>query len=127
MFYTENELSKIIVNCCFKIHSTLGPGLFESVYENILAYEISKENLKIEIQKALPVYYEDVKMDIGFRTDIIVENKVIIEIKSVEELNKVHYKQLQTYLKLTNMKLGLLINFNENLIKEGIHRVVNNL
>ncbi len=127
MFYTENELSKIIVNCCFKIHSTLGPGLFESVYENILAYELSKENLKIEIQKALPVYYEDVKMDIGFRTDIIVENKVIIEIKSVEEILRVHYKQLQTYLKLTNMKLGLLINFNENLIKEGIHRVVNNL
>ncbi|NQW43055.1 MAG: GxxExxY protein [Bacteroidetes bacterium] len=127
MFYTENKLSKIIVNCCFKIHSTLGPGLFESVYENILAYELSKENLKIEIQKALPVYYEDVKMDIGFRTDIIVENKVIIEIKSVEELNKVHYKQLQTYLKLTNIKLGLLINFNETLIKEGIHRVVNNL
>ncbi len=127
MFYTENELSKIIVNCCFKIHSTLGPGLFESVYENILAYELSKENLKIEIQKALPVYYEDGKKDIGFRTDIIVENKVIIEIKSVEEILRVHYKQLQTYLKLTNMKLGLLINFNENLIKEGIHRVVNNL
>lgn len=127
MLYTENELSKIIVNCCFKIHTTLGPGLFESVYENILAYELSKENLKIDIQKALPVYYEDVKMDIGFRTDIIVENKVIIEIKSVEELSKVHFKQLQTYLKLTNIKLGLLVNFNENLIKEGIHRVVNNL
>ena len=127
MLFTENELSKIIVNCCFKIHSTLGPGLFESVYENILAYKLSKENLKIEIQKALPVYYDGIKMDIGFRTDIIVENKVIIEIKSVEELSKVHFKQLQTYLKLTNIKLGLLVNFNENLIKEGIHRVVNNL
>jgi GxxExxY protein len=124
---SENELATIIVNSCFKIHNTLGPGLLESVYEQILAYELSKKNLSIEKQRGLPVIYEGVRMDFGFRTDIIVNHKVIIEIKSIEVIAPVHYKQLLTYLRLTNMRLGLLINFNENLIKDGIKRVVNNL
>ncbi len=124
---TENELSKIIVDCCFKIHTTLGPGLLESVYEEVLAYELNNRNLKFNKQKGLPVIYEKVKLDIGFRIDFIVENKVILELKSVEHVLPVHKKQLLTYLKLTDLKLGLLINFNETLIKDGITRIVNNL
>lgn len=123
----ENELSKIIVDCCYKIHTVLGPGLLESVYEEVLCYELDKNNLMFKRQLGLPVFYEDVKLDIGFRADIIVEDKVIIEIKSVETLAPVHKKQLLTYLKITDLKLGLLINFNESLIKNGIHRIVNNL
>ena len=124
---SENELSKIIVNCCFKIHTKLGPGLLESVYEEVLSYELQKEGLKIRRQPGLPLVYDKIKMDLGFRADIIVEDKVIIELKSVEVIAPVHLKQLLTYLKLTGMKLGLLINFNEALIKDGIRRVVNNL
>ena len=124
---TENEISKIIVNKCYEIHVTLGPGLLESVYEEILFFELQKENLKIERQKALPVIWENKKMNIGFRADLIVENKVIIELKSVENIAPVHPKQLLTYLKITGLKLGLLINFNEVLIKNGITRIVNNL
>lgn len=123
----ENELSKIIVDCCFKIHNKLGPGLLESVYEEVLSYELNRNQLHIERQRIVPVVYEEVKMDLGFRADIIVENKVVIEIKSVESLSAVHHKQLITYLKLTNKKLGLLVNFNVNLIKDGIKRVVNKL
>jgi GxxExxY protein len=124
---TENELSKIIVDVSYKIHTNLGPGLLESVYETILFYELSKINLKVEKQKPIPLIWEDIKLDIGFRSDIIVENKVIIEIKSIEKIADVHPKQLLTYLKITNLKLGLLINFNEKLIKNGITRIVNNL
>jgi GxxExxY protein len=124
---TENELSKIIVDCCFKIHTALGPGLLESVYEELLAHELQKVNLNFTRQQGIPVVYEGVKMDLGFISDIIVENKVIIEIKSVEAIAPVHQKQLLTYLKLTGLKLGLLINFNEALIKDGIQRIVNNL
>ena len=124
---TENELSKIIVNCCFKIHSKLGPGLLESVYEEILAYELQKYNLKIKRQQGINVIYDDIKMNLGFRADLIVENKVIIEIKSVETIAPVHQKQLLTYLKITELRLGLLINFNEALIKNGIQRIVNKL
>jgi GxxExxY protein len=123
----ENELSRIVVDCCYKIHTSLGPGLLESVYEHLLSYELVKQNLYIKRQQGIPVIYEDVKMDLGFRADIIVENKLIIEIKSVEAVAPVHKKQLLTYLKLTGLKLGLLVNFNEALIKTGIHRVVNNL
>jgi GxxExxY protein len=123
----ENEVSKIIVDCSYKVHTTLGPGLLESVYEEVLFYELQKRNLKCEKQVNVPVYYENIKMDIGFIADTIVEDKVIIELKSVEKLHDVHKKQLLTYLKLTNMRLGLLINFNVNLIKEGIHRIVNGL
>jgi len=124
---TENELSKIIVDCCFKVHSALGPGLLESVYEEALAYELAKQQLAVKRQQSIAVVYDELKMDLGFRADIIVEDKVIIEIKSIEALAPVHHKQLLTYLKLTGMKLGLLINFNEALIKDGIKRVVNNL
>lgn len=123
----ENDLSKIIVDKCYKIHTQLGPGLFESVYEEILGRELIKENLLIERQKGIPVVWDEVKTEIGFRADLIVENKVIIEIKSVEVLAPVHHKQLLTYLRLTNLKLGLLINFNEALIKDGIKRIVNGL
>lgn len=124
---TENELSKIIVNTCYNIHVELGPGLFESVYEEILFHELSKKGLKVKRQKAVPVFWKKLKMEIGFRADLIVENKVIIEIKSVETIAPVHKKQLLTYLRLTDLKLGLLINFNETLIKDGISRIVNNL
>ena len=124
---TENELSRVIVDCCFRIHKTLGPGLLESVYEEVLCYELGKRSVKFERQVGLPVRYDSVRMDIGFRADVIVENKVIIEIKSVETLLPVHKKHLLTYLKITQMKLGLLVNFNEELIKTGITRIVNNL
>ena len=124
---TENEISRLIVETCYQIHVELGPGLLESVYEEILYFELKTIGLKVERQKALPVIWKDVKLDLGYRTDLIVENKVIIEIKSVEEIHPVHPKQLLTYLKLTGLKLGLLINFNSPLIKTGITRIVNNL
>ncbi len=124
---TENEIAKVVVDCCFKIHTTLGPGLFESVYERALIYELEKRGLIFEQQKGIPVYYDTVKMEMGFRADIIVENKVILELKSQEVLAPVHSKQLLTYLRVTGLKLGLLINFGEALIKNGIHRIVNNL
>ena len=124
---TENELSKIIVNTCYNIHVKLGPGLLESVYEEILHYELTKQGLSMERQKAIPVFWESIKMDVGFRADLIVENKVIIELKSVERIAPVHPKQLLTYLRITGLKLGLLVNFNEKLIKDGITRIVNNL
>lgn len=124
---TENELSKVAVNLFFTIHSKLGPGLFESVYEEILYYELKQANLQTQRQKEIPVFWKGLKMEQGFRADLVVEDKIIIEIKSVENLAPVHYKQLQTYLKLTRMKLGLLVNFNEALIKNGIKRIVNGL
>lgn len=124
---TENEISKIIVDCALKVHRVLGPGLLESSYEECLFYEIGKRNLKVEKQKALPLIYEEVKLNVGYRIDLIVEDKVIIELKSVEIINDVHLAQVLTYLKLSECKLGLLINFNVALIKHGIKRVVNNL
>lgn len=124
---SENELSRIVFDSALKVHKALGPGLLESAYEECLIFELKKVGLKIEKQKALPLIYEDVKLDIGYRLDIIVENKLILEIKSVVALNDVHFAQLLTYLKLTNCKLGLLINFNVVLMKNGIRRVVNNL
>ena len=105
----------------------MGPGLLESAYEECLFYELKKIGLDVQKQKALPLVYEEVKLDVGFRIDIIIENKLIIEVKSVEALNDVHFAQLLTYLKLTDCKLGLLINFNVALIKNGIKRIVNNL
>ena len=124
---TENELSRIVFDCALKVHQSLGPGLLESAYEECLFYELRKIGLNVEKQKPLPLIYEEVKLDVGYGIDIIVENKLIIEIKSVEALNDVHFAQLLTYLKLTNCKLGLLINFNVSLIKNGVKRVVNNL
>lgn len=124
---SEDELSKIIVDCCFRIHIALGPGLFESVYEEILAYELEQSGLEVSRQKSIPVVWEDLVLDKGFRADLIVEDKVLIELKSVSQLAPVHRKQVHTYLKLTELKLGLLVNFNEYLIKNGIKRIVNGL
>ena len=124
---SENEISKIIVNTSYRIHVKLGPGLLESVYEEILYYELIDQGLSVERQKAIPLLWNDIKMGVGFRADLIVESKVIIEIKSVERIAPVHPKQLLTYLRITEIKLGLLINFNEKLIKNGITRIVNNL
>ena len=124
---TENELAKVIVNTCYKIHVELGPGLLESVYEEILYYELTAQGYKVDRQKGIPLFWGDLKMDIGFRADLIVENKVIVELKSVELIAPFHPKRLLTYLRLIKIKLGLLINFNEALIKDGITRVVNGL
>lgn len=124
---TENELSKVVFNCSLKVHQILGPGLLESAYEECLYYELKKTGLEIQKQKPLPLIYEEVKLDIGYRLDIIIENKLILEIKAVDALNEIHFAQLLTYLKLTGCKLGLLINFNVTLIKNGIRRIVNNL
>ena len=124
---TENEIAKIVVDAAFQIHTKLRPGLLESVYEEILYHILKKDGLKVVRQQSIPVMWDDLKMDIGFRADLIVEDKVIIELKSVEVLAPVHPKQLLTYLKVTGMKLGLLINFNEQYIKNGITRIVNNL
>ncbi|HLM00538.1 MAG TPA: GxxExxY protein [Pyrinomonadaceae bacterium] len=124
---TENEVSKIIVDCAFKIHSAFGPGLLESVYEAVLAHELKKHGCNVIQQQAIPVFYETVQLEVGFRADLIVNHKVIVEIKSVEAISPVHLKQLRTYLRLADKKLGLLINFNVELIKDGIRRVVNNL
>lgn len=124
---TENELSRIIVDTSYKIHTKLGPGLLESVYEAIFYHELTKRNLKVERQKPIPVIWDGIHLDIGFRSDLIVEEKVIIEIKSVEKISNVHLKQLLTYIRVTDLRLGLLINFNEALIKNGIKRVANGL
>jgi len=124
---TENEIATIIVNTAYNIHVKLGPGLLESVYEEIMYYELVKQRLNVERQKAIPVIWDELKMEIGFRADLIVENKVIVELKSVEQIAQVHPKILLTYLKIADKKLGLLINFNEKLIKDGITRIVNNL
>jgi GxxExxY protein len=124
---TENEISRVIVDVAYKVHTKLGPGLLESVYEEILYFELTKLGLYAERQNGIPVIWDNLKMDIGFRADLIIEKKVIIEIKSVELIAPVHPKQLLTYLKITGIKLGLLINFNEALIKNGITRIVNNL
>lgn len=124
---TENEVAKHIVDVAYKIHSAYGPGLLESVYEAIMAHELSKRGLAVTRQQPIPLVHESVRMGVGFRADLIVENKVVVEIKSVEAVSPVHKKQLLTYLRLTDKRLGLLINFNVELIKHGISRVVNGL
>lgn len=124
---TENEIASVIVDASYKVHSALGPGLLESVYEAVLTYELEQRNMLVCRQMVLPVVYESVVLDEGCRADIVVGNKVIIELKSVEKIIPVHTKQLLTYLRLSKMKLGLLINFGDNLIKDGITRVVNGL
>jgi GxxExxY protein len=123
----ENEISKFIVENSIKIHKTLGPGLFESVYESALEFELQNSGLYVESQVAIPVVYESIKFEAGFRADLIVENKVIIEIKSIEAIAPVHRKQLLTYLRLSGKKLGILINFNVDFLKDGISRLVNDL
>ena len=127
MSMTENELAKIVVDTTFKIHYRLGPGLLESVYEAILAHELRQLGLTVETQVPVAVVWNELKLEVGFRADIIVERKLVVELKSVEEIAPVHKKQVLTYLKLTDCRLGLLINFNVALIKDGIYRVVNNL
>jgi GxxExxY protein len=124
---TENEIAKLVVDTCFKIHYKYGPGLFETVYEEIFCYEWTKTGIPFTRQQAIPLVHEEIKLEIGFRADVIIDKKVVVELKSIEILAPVHYKQVQTYLKLTDIKLGLLINFNVNLIKDGIHRIVNKL
>jgi len=124
---TENEISKILVNIFLKVHRTLGPGLLESVYEAAICFELDKLGIRHKRQQGIKVIYENVEMDLGFRADIIVEEKVIVEIKSIDCLAPVHHKVLLTYLRLTDLKLGLLVNFNVAIIKDGIVRVVNNL
>jgi len=124
---TENEIGRIIVNCAFNVHRNLGPGLLESTYQACLAYELRMAGLAVQVETALPVIYQEVKLECGYRLDLWVENKVIIEVKSVDALNDVHLAQILTYLKLSNNHLGFLINFNFPRIKNGIRRVVNNL
>lgn len=123
----ENDTSKIIVDAAYKVHTTLGPGLLESVYESVLAFELEKRGCEVIRQQAIPVVYESVHLEAGFRADLIINNNVIIEIKSVEAISPTHLKQLRTYLRLADKKPGLLINFNTELIKHGIRRVVNRL
>jgi GxxExxY protein len=123
----ENQISKIIVDCCYRIHKKLGPGLLESVYLEILTYELKKAGLKCEKEVGIPINYDEIKLDLGFRADVIVENLVMVELKSVEKVLPVHKKQLMTYLQLSDKKLGLLVNFNVNLIRDGIERIVNGL
>ena len=125
---TENEIAKIVVSSALKIHRTLGPGLFESVYESVLEYElVHVHQLEVRRQVPIPVTWNNTKMDVGFRSDLIIEGKVIVELKAIDKLAPVHYRQVLTHLRLTNMKLGLLINFDEELIKNGLKRVVNGL
>ena len=124
---TENEIAKIIVDVAYHVHRRLGPGLLESVYETVLAYELKKRGLKVERQVPVAIVYDEIKFEEGFRADLIVENKVIVELKSVESVVPVHKKQLLTYLRLADKRLGLLINFGSELIRDGISRVVNGL
>ena len=123
---TEDQITEIIIGCAMKVHKKFGPGLLESAYEECTAYEISKSGLLVERQKPLPLVYEEVKMECGYRLDLMVEKKVVVEIKSVEAINDVHLAQLLTYLKITDCKVGLLLNFNVLLLKNGIKRVGNN-
>ena len=124
---TENEIAKIIVDAAFQIHKRLGPGLLESVYEVVLAHELKKRGLRVKRQVPVAIVYDDIKFDEGFRADLIIEDKVIVELKSVENIVPVHKKQLLTYLRLSDKGLGLLINFGSELIRDGISRVVNGL
>ncbi len=124
---TENEISYQIIGASIELHKTLGPGLLESVYEEALALELEERGLRVQNQLAVPMNYKSLTFDKGFRLDLLVEDKVIIEVKSVEQLAPVHYAQLLTYLRLADKKLGLLINFNSKILKSDIHRIVNGL
>jgi GxxExxY protein len=124
---TENEVAKEIVDVAFKVHSAYGPGLFESVYEAIMTHELTKRGLRVSRQQPIPLIHENIPMGVGFRADLVVNAKVVVEIKSIDAIGPVHKKQLLTYLRLSDKRLGLLINFNVELIKNGISRVVNQL
>ena len=121
---TENTIAMLVYECGLKVHRTLGPGLLESAYEECLYYELKKRDIFVEKQKPLPLVYEDVKMEVGYRVDLMVDHKFIVEIKSVEAINDLHLAQILTYLRLSGCKLGLLINFNAVLFKEGVKRVI---
>ncbi|MBX2922295.1 MAG: GxxExxY protein [Chitinophagaceae bacterium] len=123
----ENEVATLALDIAFGIHRKYGPGLFESVYEEIFCYELSKREVFFTRQQAIPLVHEEIKLEVGFRSDVIIDNKVIVEIKSIEALANIHFKQVLTYLKLSDLKLGLLINFNVVLLKDGIHRIANKL
>jgi GxxExxY protein len=122
---TENELSNKIIGCSIKIHKALGPGLLESAYKECLFYKLNQDGIYVEKEKPMPLIYENVNLECGYRIDLLVENKVVIEIKSVESINEVHVAQVLTYMKLGSFRLGLLINFNVFLLKNGIRRIVN--
>ncbi len=123
----ENDIAQQVVDAAFKIHNNLGPGLLESAYQALMIYELKKCGFNVEAEKPIPVIYESMKLDIGFRADLIIEDKVIVELKSIEQIAPVHKKQLLTYLRLADKRLGLLINFGAPLIKDGITRVANHL
>ena len=124
---TENEIAKVVVDAAYRVHVTLGPGLLESVYELALSHKIGKRGLKVERQVSVPIEYDGIQFDEGFRIDLFVERKVVVELKSVEKVLPVHKKQILTYIRLTDTRLGLLINFEAPLIKDGITCMVNNL
>jgi GxxExxY protein len=121
----ENEIGAIVIDCAVKVHMRLGPGLLESVYETVLAYELERRGLSVERQVPVPIFYDDIRFEEGFRADLIVDGKVILELKSVEHVTNAHKKQLLTYLRLTGMKVGYLLNFGEALMKDGITRSIN--
>jgi GxxExxY protein len=123
----ENDVARVVVDAAFKVHTALGPGLLESVYREVLKYELEKRGLRVRKEVPIPVVYEAVKLDVGFKADLIVEELVILELKSVEQVHPVHKKQLLTHLRLTDKRLGLLINFNVPVIKDGISRVANGM
>ena len=124
---TENELSRVVIGCAMKVHSALGPGLLESAYEACLEYELVKNGLLVEVQKPLPLIYQTVKLECGYRVDLLVERKLIVEVKAVEALAEIHFAQVLTYLRLSDLRLALLLNFNLVHMKDGIRRVVNKL
>ena len=123
--FSEDELAKIVFEAALKVHRKLGPGLLESSYLRCLEYEVVKSGVEVEIEKPLPLVYEEVKLDVGYRIDMLVGGKLVVEIKATEALNKVHMKQVLTYLRHSNLRLGLLINFNEVLLKDGVKRIIN--
>ena len=122
---TENEISKIIIGCAIEVHKLLGPGLLESAYQECLFYELLQAGLEVEKEKPMPIVYKEVKLNHGYRIDLLVEDKVVVELKTVEYLNDVHLAQVLTYLKLGNYKLGLLLNFQVAMLKDGIKRIIN--
>ena len=124
---SENEIAQIVVDTAFHLHKTVGPGLLESAYEQALKYDLEERGLEVKSQVAMPFHYKGVNLDVGYRIDLLVEGKLIVEIKSVEQLAPVHFAQTLTYLRLSDIKLGLLINFNSKLLKDGINRLVNGL
>lgn len=127
MDISENDISKIVYEAGYIVHKTLGPGLLESVYEECLFYELNKHDILVERQKPMPLIYDEVKMDVGYRLDFMIEKKFVLEIKSVESLQDIHLAQILTYLRLSNCKLGMLINFNTLQFKNGVKRVINGI